>query len=98
VQSNRSAIGAKISVEARGRKQFREVSGGTNFGCMPFEQHFGFADIGEIDELKIRWPSGLTQQFGKLAINKTYHFTEGQTEWKELYGTLHKAPDYLSHP
>jgi enediyne biosynthesis protein E4 len=84
-QSNRSAIGAKISVEAGGRKQFREVSGGTNFGCMPFEQHFGLAEIGEIDALKIQWPSGLTQQFGKLPINKTYLFTEGESEWKEMY-------------
>jgi ASPIC and UnbV len=75
----------KVSVEAGGRKQFREVSGGTNFGCMPFEQHFGLADISEIDALKIRWPSGLTQQFGKLAINKTYQFTENEAEWKEMY-------------
>jgi hypothetical protein len=65
VRSNRSAIGAKISLVAGGRKQYREVSGGTNFGCMPFEQHFGLADIGEIDALEIRWPSGLTQRFGK---------------------------------
>jgi hypothetical protein len=85
VQSNRSAIGAKVSLEAGGSKQFREVSGGSNFGCMPFEQHFGLADIGEIDALEIRWPSGLTQQFGKLAINKTYQFTEGEAEWTELY-------------
>ncbi len=52
---------------------------------MPFEQHFGLADIGEIDALKIHWPSGLIQQFGKLGINKTYQFTEGETDWKEIY-------------
>jgi len=86
VKSNRSAIGAKISVQAGGRKQFREVSGGSNFGCMPFEQHFGLADIGEIDAIEVRWPSGLRQTFGKLAINKTYSFTEGEPEWKEIYG------------
>ena len=43
VMSNRSAIGAKISVQAGGRWQYREVSGGSNFGCLPLEQHFGLA-------------------------------------------------------
>src|SRR3989440_11417046 len=85
VKSNRSAIGAKVSLEAGGRKQFREVSGGTNFGCMPFEQHFGLADIGEIDALEVQWPSGLIQRFGKLAINNSYEFTEGVAKWKEVY-------------
>jgi hypothetical protein len=84
VKSNRSAIGARISVEAGGRKQFREVSGGTNFGCMPFEQHFGLADIGEVDALEIRWPSGLTQKFGKLAVNRIYQFTEGEPDPREV--------------
>src|SRR5438034_8280688 len=43
--SNRSAIGARVCLEAGGRKQYREVSGGSNFGCLPFEQHFGLAAI-----------------------------------------------------
>ena len=45
--------------EAGGRKQFREVSGGSNFGCLPFEQHFGLAAISKVDALEIRWPSGI---------------------------------------
>jgi hypothetical protein len=40
-------------VEAGGRAQYREVSGGGNFGCMPFERHFGLGDI----------ESGLRQRF-----------------------------------
>ena len=46
VTSNRSAIGARVSVEAGGKTQYREVSGGSNFGCMPLEQHFGLGTIG----------------------------------------------------
>ena len=82
VMSNRSAIGAKISVQADGRWQYREVSGGTNFGCLPLEQHFGLAAIAEMDAIEIRWPSGLKQRFEGLPINRTYEFTEGQS-WRE---------------
>jgi tetratricopeptide (TPR) repeat protein len=87
VQSNRSAIGAKVTLEAGGRKQYREVSGGSNFGCMPFEQHFGLGKAVEIEGLEIRWPSGLRQRFGGLQINKSYQFTEGEPGWEELYVT-----------
>ena len=64
VRSNRSAIGARIAIEAGDRAQFREVSGGTNFGCMPFEQHFGLADTGAVESLEIRWPGGVVQRYG----------------------------------
>jgi hypothetical protein len=84
-KSNRSAIGARVTVEAGGRKQHRELSGGSNFGCLPLEQHFGFGDIAAVDAVEIRWPSGLKQRFEKPPINKTLHFTEGSEGWKEAY-------------
>ena len=85
VRSNRSAIGARVSVQAGGKWQYREISGGTNFGCLPLEQHFGFGSIGAIDAIEIKWPSGLKQRFEGLAINNTYEFTEGSAEWREVY-------------
>ncbi len=84
-KSNRSAIGARITLDAGGRKQYRDVSGGSNFGCQPFEQHFGLADIPAIDSVSIRWPSGLVQRFKGLEINKTYEFTEGREGWTDVY-------------
>ncbi|MBZ5507082.1 MAG: CRTAC1 family protein [Acidobacteriia bacterium] len=83
--SNRSAIGARICLEADGRKQYRDVSGGTNFGCLPFEQHFGLAAAHKVDALQIRWPSGLVQRFTGLPINDTVRFTEGRTGWERPY-------------
>jgi hypothetical protein len=82
---NRSAIGARISLHAGGRQQFRVVSGGSNFGCLPLEQHFGLGDIKAIDAVEISWPHGSRQKFEGLAINKTYEFTEGSPEWTEIY-------------
>jgi hypothetical protein len=85
VKSNRSAIGARVSLEAGGRKQFREVTGGSNFGCLPFEQHFGLAGLARVEAVEIRWPSGLRQRFEGLPANRTVEFTEGAAGWKDVY-------------
>ncbi len=85
VKSNRSAIGARVSLEAGGRKQFREVSGGSNFGCLPLEQHFGLGRTLKVDAVEIRWPSGLQQRFEGLPVNSTVEFTEGDGVWREVY-------------
>jgi hypothetical protein len=85
VKSNRSAIGARVSLEAGGRKQFREVSGGSNFGCLPLEQHFGLANTSEPCALEVRWPGGGSQRFEGLPVNRTVECTEGVSGWKEVY-------------
>jgi tetratricopeptide (TPR) repeat protein len=85
VRSNRSAIGARLCLEAGGRKQYREINGGSNFGCLPLEQHFGLAEIERVDSLEIRWPSGLVQRFTDLPVNDTIRFTEGEAAWKKVY-------------
>jgi hypothetical protein len=85
IRSNRSAIGARIAVQSDGRRQYREVSGGTNFGCLPLEQHFGFGSAKCIDVVEVRWPSGLVERFEGLAINHTYEFTEGRRGHRDVY-------------
>lgn len=84
-QSNRSAIGARVCLEAGGKKQYREVSGGSNFGCTPFEQHFGLGTIDKVDAVQVRWPSGLVQRFVGLPANDTIQFKEGDTTWTRPY-------------
>ncbi len=84
-KSNRSAIGSRVTLQAGEKRQMREISGGSNFGCLPFEQHFGLATSESIDWLEIRWPSGLTQRFEGIAINDTVEFTEGQHTWRRVY-------------
>ena len=85
VKSNRDALGARVSIEAGGRRQYREVSGGSNFGCVSFEQHFGLAGLQSVEWLEIRWPSGLEQRFGPLPINTTIRITEGESHWESVY-------------
>ena len=86
-RSNRSAIGARIKIEAGGREQHRLVSGGSQFGCLPFEQHFGLGPVTQsIDAIEIWWPSGLRQRVaGPIAANNTIRITEGDDRLEDVY-------------
>lgn len=84
-ESNRDAIGARVSISAGGKRQYREVGGGTNFGCLPAEQHFGLASIESVEALEINWPSGLKQRFENPPINTSIRIREGQPKWEEIY-------------
>jgi hypothetical protein len=90
VKSNRDAIGARITLLTGATQQMREVSGGTNFGCMPLEQHFGLGTLTEVDALEIRWPSGLRQRIENPPVNNTIRITEGQPVWEEVYAAAKK--------
>lgn len=82
VNSNRSAIGARIRVKStlNGQSvwQLREVLAHNSFQTQSdLRQHFGLKDALNIDSVEISWPSGLTQFFGALAADRIYRITEG---------------------
>jgi ASPIC and UnbV/FG-GAP-like repeat len=85
VKSNRDGIGARIRLTSGDLRQMREVGGGTNFGCLPFEQHFGLGKRETLDALEIRWPSGLLQQVRNPPVNQTICITEGRPAWEGVY-------------
>jgi len=77
-KSNRSAIGARVTLEARGRNQMEEVrSGGSYYSHNDFALHFGLGAAPVIDRLEVRWPSGLVQQWRQVAVNRKIVITEG---------------------
>jgi hypothetical protein len=84
-KSNRNAVGARLKLNAGGRSQHKLVSGGTGFGYLPYEQHFGLGKLDRVDALEIWWPSGLRQTFGDLPVNSTIRITEGKDRWEEVY-------------
>jgi hypothetical protein len=60
--SNRSAIGAQISLFWNGQQQVQEVSGGSGFAAENDRRlHFGLGKNPQIDKAVIRWPSGKIQ-------------------------------------
>ena len=84
-KSNRDAIGARLTLISGDARQTREVGGGTNFGCLPCEQHFGLADRTQVEALEIRWPSGLRQRVENPPVNDTIRVTEGRADWESVY-------------
>jgi hypothetical protein len=77
-RSNRSAIGAKVTVEAGGRRQVAEVrSGGSFISHNDRRVHFGLADATTVDRLTIRWPSGLMETASRVAGDHFYKAREG---------------------
>ena len=85
VKSNRDGIGARVTLLAGDLRQMREVYGGTNFGCLPCEQHFGLGRADKIDAIEIRWSSGLTQRLENPPLNDSIRVTEGKPGWEPIY-------------
>jgi ASPIC and UnbV len=69
--------GARVRLIAAERTQHRLVSGGSGFGCLPFEQHFGIGAATSIQAVDIDWPSGLRQRIADPPVNATIRVTEG---------------------
>ena len=69
--SNRSAIGARVSITAGGRKQLDEIrSGGSYLSQNDLRLHFGLGLATRVDELRIDWPGGTKQVEHDLPVNR----------------------------
>lgn len=81
VTTNRSAIGAKVTVKSNGQTQTREVSGGYgHFGMQnDLTVHVGLAGCEGADEVTVRWPdaTGTTQTFTRVPANTFMRLKQG---------------------
>jgi enediyne biosynthesis protein E4 len=76
-KSNRDGIGAKIKLTAGGLTQFNHVSttaGYASSSAGPI--HFGLAAASIVDEIEIRWPSGVVQILKHVPADKLQRITE----------------------
>jgi len=75
-RSNRSAIGAEVTVEFGNARQRQVVDGGSGF-CSQNDRrlHFGLGDQ-RLGKVTIRWPSGAEQVVNGLAIDQLHVITE----------------------
>ncbi len=75
--SNRSAIGARVTISAGGRKMVNEVmSGGSYYSQNSLTLHFGLGSVTTVDSVDIRWPNGGTQTVAKVHADQTLHIVE----------------------
>jgi len=78
--SNRNGIGAKITLEAGGRRWFREVHrDGSYCASQDPRTHFGLGAIGTVDRISIVWPSGRHQSIEKVPPDRVIRIVEAKS-------------------
>jgi len=76
-RSNRSAIGAEVTVEFGAERQLQIVHGGVGFASQNDRRlHFGLGRTGRADRVMIRWPSGTVQTIEHPAVDQLHVVTE----------------------
>ena len=79
VKSNRSGIGARVTVVAGDLKQVEEVySGATYISQNDLRLHFGLDKRTKIDLIEVRWPSGAVEKITGASVNRILTIKEGQ--------------------
>ena len=75
--SNRSAIGAEVTVEFGATLQRRVVDGGMGFASQNDRRlHFGLGPNDRVDRVEIRWPSGRVQTLYYPSIDRIDRIVE----------------------
>lgn len=86
VETNRSAIGARITVEiiegGQRRSIVRWVNSGGSYGGNPLAQLIGLGRAESIEKLTVHWPrSGADQVFERVDANAHIQITEGEADF-----------------
>jgi hypothetical protein len=81
-RSNRSAIGARVTVRgtAQGKERVwvNEVRSGSSYNSSSdLRLHFGLGPSPALREVEVSWPSGLTEIFPAPALDQITALTEG---------------------
>ena len=94
VKSNRSGIGARITVSAQGiRRNFDVRSSESYLSGNDVRVHVGMADLKQADLIEVRWPSGQVDRYPNVPVNAFYLAREGQGFKKDpLAKALKKIP------
>lgn len=78
VESNRSAVGARVEVTSDLGTQVREVRAGEAYGIVnAATRHFGLGSATSAESIVVRWPSGHVDTLLDPPIDRTIHVTEG---------------------
>lgn len=80
IQSNSNGIGARVEIYGAWGKQIRDVRSGEGFKYMSsLNVHFGIGQATAIDQVVIKWPSGIVDTFVNPSPNQTLFVAEGVT-------------------
>jgi enediyne biosynthesis protein E4 len=77
VKSNRTALGARVTVHYGGKMQAQEVLSQASFYSVnDFRLHFGLGAV-ELVDVEIRWPNGGKESLAKVAADQLITVREG---------------------
>jgi hypothetical protein len=86
-ESNRDAIGARVVVEASGRRQVAWRCGGGSYQSAGDPRlHFGLGSASRVHRVDVIWPSGRVDRFDDLEVDRGYRLREGRREPAPLAG------------
>jgi hypothetical protein len=78
-RSNRNAIGARVDIEAGGKRQTRFIIGGGSYlSASERRLLIGLGTADRADRVAVLWPSGRKQEFVNLAARRWWRINEGQ--------------------
>jgi enediyne biosynthesis protein E4 len=78
VKSNRDAFGARVELVAGGLRQVEEVRANSSFlSASDSRVHFGIGAATKVDEVLVRWPSGLVERVSGVGVDKEAMIREG---------------------
>jgi hypothetical protein len=78
-KSNRSGIGARVTVVAAGVKQMDEVRSGDSYISQnDMRLHFGIGSAAKVERIEVLWPSGRKESFENLKANQVVVLEEGK--------------------
>jgi len=78
-RSNRSAIGARVTVHLGGRKLIDEVrSGGSFCSQNDLRIHVGLGAAQRVDRVEVAWPSGAGETIADVAADQLVVIREGE--------------------
>ena len=91
--SNRDAVGARVAVNAGGRRFVGwRIGGGSFQSASDPRLHFGLGAIDRIESVEVTWPSGKVGRFQNLAVNSGYLLREAESRAHRLAGFSSDRP------
>ena len=78
-RSNRDGYGARVEIVAGGAKQVDEVRANSSYlSASDARVHFGLGAATRVEELVVRWPSGLVEKRTGLGVDQEVVIREGE--------------------
>ena len=80
-ESNRGAVGTRVTLTAGGATQIREVRAGSGYQSSDDPRlHFGLGATTEVQRIEVRWSRGRRQLLENLKADREYVLEEGKEE------------------